>query len=424
MLYHLFEWFKAQNIRFPGRELFGFITFRVLLAVILSLVITTVYGKKLIRYLQKKQIGESVRELGLAGEHQKKGTPTMGGIIIILAILIPTLLLANLTKVYIRLMIFSTLWLGAIGFIDDYLKLRAKRLAQEQGVAYKKGDKDGLAGWFKIFGQVALGVTVGATLWFNSNVKTWREFLGTNPPPTAHQWQSPNGKPHVFVDTKTPVTTIPFVKGHEFNYAKLLPESMRDYAWILYILIVIFIITAVSNGANITDGLDGLATGTSAIISTCLGIFAYASGSLVFADYLNIMYIPNLGELSIFIGAMIGACVGFLWYNSYPAQVFMGDTGSLTLGGLIASLAIIVHKELLIPVICGVFLVENISIMLQVSYFKYTKRKYGEGRRIFLMSPLHHHYQKKGYHEAKIVTRFWIITILCAVVSIVTLKLR
>jgi phospho-N-acetylmuramoyl-pentapeptide-transferase len=424
MLYHLFEWFKAEHIRFPGRELFGFITFRVLLAVILSLVITTVYGKKLIRFLQKKQIGESVRDLGLAGEQQKKGTPTMGGIIIILAILIPTLLLANLTKVYIRLMIFSTLWLGAIGFIDDYLKLRAKRLAQEQGVAYKKGDKDGLAGWFKIFGQVALGVTVGATLWFNSNVKTWREFLGTNPPPVSHQWQSPNGKKHIFVETKTPVTTIPFVKGHEFNYAKLLPSSLRDYAWILYILIVIFIITAVSNGANITDGLDGLATGTSAIISTCLGIFAYASGSLVFADYLNIMYIPNLGELSIFIGAMIGTCVGFLWYNSYPAQVFMGDTGSLTLGGLIASLAIIVHKELLIPLICGVFLVENISIMLQVTYFKYTKRKYGTGRRIFLMSPLHHHYQKKGYHEAKIVTRFWIITILCAVVSIVTLKLR
>jgi len=345
--------------------------------------------------LQKKQIGESVRDLGLAGEQQKKGTPTLGCIIIILAILIPTLLLANLTKVYIRLMIFSTLWLGAIGFIDDYLKLRAKRLAQEQGVAYKKGDKDGLAGWFKIFGQVALGVTVGATLWFNSNVKTWREFLGTNPPTVSHQWQSPNGKQHIFVETKTPVTTIPFVKGHEFNYAKLLPTSLRNYAWILYILIVIFIITAVSNGANITDGLDGLATGTSAIISTCLGIFAYASGSLVFADYLNIMYIPNLGELSIFIGAMIGACVGFLWYNSYPAQVFMGDTGSLTLGGLIASLAIIVHKELLIPLICGVFLVENLSIMLQVSYFKYTKRKYGQGRRIFLMSPLHHHYQKK-----------------------------
>lgn len=423
MLYHLFEWFKSEGIKFPGRELFGFITFRVLLAVILSLVITTVYGKKLIRFLQKKQIGESVRDLGLAGEQQKKGTPTMGGLIIILAILIPTLLLANLTKVYVRLMIFSTLWLGAIGFIDDFLKLRAKKIAQQQGVAYKKGDKDGLAGWFKIFGQVALGITVGATLWFNSNVKTWREYIGTNPPPISRHIPI-NGKDRVFVETKTPVTTIPFVKNHEFNYAKLLPASLRDYAWILYILIVIFIITAVSNGANITDGLDGLATGTSAIISTCLGIFAYASGSLVFADYLNIMYIPNLGELSIFIGAMIGACVGFLWYNSYPAQVFMGDTGSLTLGGLIASLAIIVHKELLIPIICGVFLVENISVMLQVTYFKYTKKKYGEGRRIFLMSPLHHHYQKKGYHESKIVTRFWIITILCAVVSIVTLKLR
>jgi len=423
MLYHLFEWFKNEGIRLPGGELFRFITFRVLLAVILSLVITTVYGKKLIRYLQKKQIGESVRDLGLAGEQQKKGTPTMGGIIIILAILIPTLLLANLTKVYVRLMIFSTLWLGAIGFIDDYLKLRAKKLAQQQGVAYKKGDKDGLAGWFKIFGQVALGITVGATLWFNSNVKTWREFVGPNPPADKHQVEI-NGKTHVFVDTKTPVTTIPFVKNHEFNYAKLLPESLRDYSWILYILIVIFIITAVSNGANITDGLDGLATGTSAIISTCLGIFAYASGSLVFADYLNIMYIPNLGELSVFIGAMIGACIGFLWYNSYPAQVFMGDTGSLTLGGLIASLAIIVHKELLIPIICGVFLVEVLSVSMQVTYFKYTKKKYGEGRRIFLMSPLHHHYQKKGYHESKIVTRFWIITILCAVVSIVTLKLR
>lgn len=423
MLYHLFEWFKNEGIRFPGGELFRFITFRVLLAVILSLVITTVYGKKLIRYLQKKQIGESVRDLGLAGEQQKKGTPTMGGLIIILAILIPTLLLANLTKVYVRLMIFSTLWLGAIGFIDDYLKLRAKKIAQQQGVAYKKGDKDGLAGWFKIFGQVALGITVGATLWFNSNVKTWREYVGNTPPPDAIV-KTINGNEKVFVPTKEFVTTIPFVKGHEFNYAKLLPSSLRGYAWVLFILIVIFIITAVSNGANITDGLDGLATGTSAIISACLGIFAYASGSFLFADYLNIMYIPNLGELSVFIGAMIGACIGFLWYNSYPAQVFMGDTGSLTLGGLIASLAIIVHKELLIPIICGVFLVEVLSVSMQVTYFKYTKKKYGEGRRIFLMSPLHHHYQKKGYHEAKIVTRFWIITILCVVVSIVTLKLR
>ncbi|HUR11902.1 MAG TPA: phospho-N-acetylmuramoyl-pentapeptide-transferase, partial [Flavitalea sp.] len=276
---------------------------------------------------------------------------------------------------------------------------------------------------FKVFGQVALGITVGATLWFNSNVKTWREFVGDNPPPDAHI-MNVNGKRHVFVETKIPVTTIPFVKGHEFNYSKLLPESLREYSWILYILIVIFIITAVSNGANITDGLDGLATGTSAIISAGLGIFAYASGSFLIADYLNIMYIPNLGELSIFRGAMIGSCVGFLWYNSYPAQVFMGDTGSLTLGGLIASLAIIVHKELLIPLICGVFLVEVLSVTLQVSYFKFTKQRYGVGKRIFLMSPLHHHFQKKGYHEAKIVTRFWIITILCVVVSIVTLKLR
>src|SRR4051812_26232466 len=311
MLYHLFRWFESENIRFPGVGLFQFITFRVLMAVILSLIITTVFGKKLIRILQRKQIGESVRDLGLAGEQQKKGTPTMGGIIIILAILIPTLLLADLNKVYVRLMIFSTLWLGAIGFIDDYLKFRAKKIAQEKGIAYKKGDKDGLAGWFKVFGQVALGITVGATLWFNTNVKTWREYLGDNPPPDAHI-TTIAGKRHVFVETKEVVTTIPFVKGHEFNYARLLPGAWRQYAWMLYILIVIFIITAVSNGANITDGLDGLATGTSAIIGVCLGIFAYASGNFFFADYLNIMYIPGLGELSIFIAAMIGACVGFL----------------------------------------------------------------------------------------------------------------
>ncbi|MFL5787205.1 MAG: phospho-N-acetylmuramoyl-pentapeptide-transferase, partial [Flavisolibacter sp.] len=398
MLYHLFEWFRANNIRFPGSALFQFITFRVLISVILSLVITTVFGKKLINYLSNKQIGESVRELGLQGEQQKKGTPTMGGIIIILAILIPTLLLANLTKVYVRLMLFSTIWLGAIGFIDDYLKLKAKREAQDKGKPYRKGDKDGLAGWLKVFGQVALGITVGATLWFNGNVKTWREYIGT-PSKTDSSIiaKEINGHTKYFVETKVPVTTIPFIKGHEFNYSKLLPSAWRSYSWILYILIVIFIVTAVSNGANITDGLDGLATGTSAIISICLGIFAYASGSLLFAEYLNIMYIPNLAELSIFIGSMIGACVGFLWYNSYPAQVFMGDTGSLTLGGIIAALAIIVHKELLIPIICGVFLVENISVVTQVSYFKYTKRKYGKGRRIFLMSPLHHHYQKKGY---------------------------
>lgn len=425
MLYHFFEWLRAEELHVPGGELFRFITFRVLAAVILSLFITTIFGKKLINYLKKKQIGETVRDLGLAGEQQKKGTPTMGGIIIILAILIPTILLADLTKVYVRLMIFCTLWLGAIGFIDDYLKLRAKKLAQQKGVAYKKGDSDGLAGRFKIFGQVMLGIVVGATLYFNPNVKIWREYQGT--PQQADSTvitRTVNGQEKYFVPAKSFVTTIPFVKGHEFNYSKLLPASWRDYTWILYILIVIFIVTAVSNGANITDGIDGLATGTSAIMSACLGIFAYASGSLIFADYLNIMYIPNLGELSIFIGAMIGGCVGFLWYNAYPAQVFMGDTGSLTLGGLIAALAIIVHKELLIPIICGVFLVENLSVMLQVSYFKYTKRKYGEGKRIFLMSPLHHHYQKLGYHEAKIVTRFWIVTILCFVLSIVTLKLR
>lgn len=423
MLYHLFEWFKAESIRFPGSALFQFITFRVLLAVILSLFVSTILGKKVIHILQHRQIGESVRDLGLAGEQQKKGTPTMGGIIIILAILIPTLLLANLNKVYVRLMILSTLWLGLIGFIDDYLKIRAKKRAQQRGVKYQKGDDDGLAGRFKIFGQVMLGIIIGATLWFNPNVKTWREYQGNNPPAEKIE-RTVNGKTKIFVETKVPVTTIPFVKDHEFNYSKLLPQSLRDYSWILYIGIVIFIITAVSNGANITDGLDGLVTGTSALIGVCLGVFAYASGSFLFADYLNIMYIPNLGELAVFIGAMIGACIGFLWYNSYPAQVFMGDTGSLTLGGIIAALAIIVHKELLIPIFCGVFLVENLSVMLQVGYFKYTKRKFGEGKRILLMSPLHHHYQKKGYHEAKIVTRFWIVTLACVILSIVTLKLR
>ncbi|MEO6071333.1 MAG: phospho-N-acetylmuramoyl-pentapeptide-transferase [Chitinophagaceae bacterium] len=423
MLYHLFEWFKTEGIRFPGSALFQFITFRVLLAVILSLFISTFYGKKIINFLKRKQIGESVRDLGLAGEQQKKGTPTMGGIIIILAILIPTLLLANLGKVYVRLMILSTVWLGVIGFVDDYLKIRSKKRAQEKGINYKKGDDDGLAGKAKIFGQIVLGIIIGATLWFNSNVQTWREYSGNKPPADAII-KDINGHRKIFVPTKVPVTTIPFVKNHEFNYSKLLPESLRSYSYILYILIVIFIITAVSNGSNITDGLDGLATGVSAIIAMCLGIFAYASGSFLVADYLNIMYIPNLGELSIFIGAMIGSCIGFLWYNSYPAQVFMGDTGSLSLGGIIAALAIIVHKELLIPIFCGVFLVENLSVVAQVGYFKYTKRKYGEGRRILLMSPLHHHYQKKGYHEAKIAIRFWIVTVACVVLSIVTLKLR
>lgn len=425
MLYSLFNWFKQQNIHFPGSGLFDFITFRVLLAMLLSLVIATLFGRRILNYLRRKQVGESVRDLGLAGEQSKKGTPTMGGVIIILSILIPTLLFANLHKAYIRLMIVSTIWLGVIGFFDDYLKLRAKRIVQQQGITYKKGDKDGLAAWIKIIGQIGLGIIVGATLYFNSNVKIWREYIGIPKTVDSTFRQIPfNGRVRYFVETKEPITTIPFVKTHEFNYSKLLPGSWRNYSWILYIVIVIFIITAVSNGANITDGLDGLAAGTSAIIGVLLGIFAYASGSFFLADYLNIMYIPNLAELSVFIASMVGACIGFMWYNSYPAQVFMGDTGSLTLGGIIAAIAIIVHKELLIPIFCGVFLVENISVLLQVTYFKYTKRKYGAGRRIFLMSPLHHHYQKKGYHEAKIVTRFWIVTVLCVLFSVATLKMR
>ena len=425
MLYHLFDWLNSEGIKFPGSRLFEFITFRLLLAVLLSLFITTFYGKKLIKFLQKKQISESIREEGLAGEESKKGTPTMGGIIIILAIIIPTLLLANLTKIYVQLMLVSTVWLGIIGFIDDYLKLSGKRQAQKKGEQYKKSDKDGLAGWFKILGQVGLGITVGATLYFNSEVQIWREYVGKVPPTDSSVFaKQVNGTTKYFTETKTPLTTIPFVKNHEFNYSKLLPASWRSYTWVLYILIVIFIITAVSNGSNLTDGLDGLATGTSAIIGVLLGIFAYASGNLVFADYLNIMYIPDLGELSVFIAAMIGACIGFLWYNSYPAQIFMGDTGSLTLGGIIASLAIIVHKELLLPIFCGVFFVETLSVMMQVGYFKYTKRRFGVGRRVFLKAPLHHHYQVKGYHEVKIVNRFWIVTVLLVVLSIVTLKLR
>ena len=426
MLYYLFEWFRQNSIKVPGSALFQFITFRVLLAVLFSLIISMIFGKSLIQYLLRKQIGETVRDLGLAGEQQKKGTPTMGGFIIILAILIPTLLLADLHKAYIRLMLFSTIWLGIIGFIDDYLKLRAKRIAKQQGIAYKKGDKDGLAGWFKILGQVVLGLVVGYTLYFNTNTRVWREYVGTGlPADTTGVKIVTLGKDRkVFVEAREPITTIPFVKNHEFNYSKLLPPALRGLTWALYIIIVIFIVTAVSNGANLTDGLDGLATGTSALIGACLGIFAYASGNIRFAEYLNIMYIPNLGELSIFIGALIGACVGFLWYNAYPAQVFMGDTGSLTLGGIIAALAIIVRKEWLIPIFCGVFLVESLSVVIQVSYFKYTRKKNGEGRRVFLMSPLHHHYQKLGYHESKIVTRFWIITILCVAFAIATLKIR
>jgi phospho-N-acetylmuramoyl-pentapeptide-transferase len=434
MLYHLFEWFAKNNYRFPGGGVFQFITFRVMLALILSLVISTVFGKKIIEFLQNKQLGESVRELGLAGEQQKKGTPTMGGLIIILSILVPTLLFANLDKVYIRLMLLSTVWLGAIGFLDDYLKIRAKRIAKEKGIDYKKSNSDGLAGKFKIVGQVILGIIVGATLYFNPNVVVKREVIKTGESGVVVQNNSArkikfdtvniDGKARVFTDAKNVITTIPFVKSHEFNYAKLLPKSMSDYSYLVYILIVIFIVTAVSNGANITDGLDGLATGVSAIIGICLGIFAYVSGNIKFAEYLNIMYIPNLGELSIFIAAFVGACVGFLWYNAYPAQVFMGDTGSLALGGIIAALAIIVRKELLIPIFCLVFLIENLSVMIQVTYFKYTKKKYGEGRRVFLMSPLHHHYQKKGFHESKIAVRFWIVTIISVAMAIATLKLR
>lgn len=433
MLYHLYEWLKND---IKGLRLFQDISFRAIAAIILSLVISAIIGKFIIKRLSEKQIGESVRDLGLQGEQTKKGTPTMGGIIILLAILIPTLLFANLTNIYVIILLLTTIWCGAIGFIDDYLKIRAKKIAQKKGIAYKKADADGLAGKFKIVGQVGIGIIVGSLLYFNNNVQAYREFFGT--PEQQKQVKSIkdttqviskmlDGKEHIFVkvNKKEPVTTIPFVKSHEFNYAKLLPKSVREsLTWVLYILIVTFIITAVSNGANITDGLDGLATGVSAIIGAALGIFVYVSGNFRFAEYLNIMYIPNMGELSIFMGAFIGACVGFLWYNSYPAQVFMGDTGSLALGGIIGTLAIIVKKELLIPVFCGVFFVENLSVIIQRYYFKYTKRKYGEGRRVFLMAPLHHHYQKLGYHESKIAVRFWIVTILLVILSVVTLKIR
>jgi phospho-N-acetylmuramoyl-pentapeptide-transferase len=388
------------------------------------LIITTVLGKTLIKYLQRKQIGELVRDLGLQGENQKRGTPTMGGIIIIAAIVIPTLLFARIENVYIILMLVSTVWLGLVGFIDDYIKV------------FKK-NKEGLAGRFKIMGQVGLGIIVGLTMYYNEHVVTTRQVVEGQPilkNATEQQVNKPytrmdqNGQSHTYVTVRTATTTIPFVKNHELSYERIAAVfgegAVGIVTPIIYVLFVIFIITAVSNGANITDGIDGLATGVSAIIGVCLGVFAYVSGNYIFAGYLNIMHIPNLSELSIFIGAFIGACVGFLWYNAYPAQVFMGDTGSLALGGIIASLAIIVRKELLIPIICGIFLVELLSVIIQVGYFKQTKKKYGEGRRIFLMSPLHHHYQKLGYHESKIVTRFWIIGIVLAVLSIVTLKMR
>ena len=437
MLYQLFSWLD-KSFDIPGIGIFQFLTFRIAMAILLSLFIATVYGKKMILFLQKKQIGERVRELGLAGEQQKKGTPTMGGIIILMSVLIPTLLFANLDKVYIRLMILCTVWLGLIGFLDDYFKIRARKDAQEKGESYKKKNSDGLAGISKVIGQVGLGIIIGVTLYFSNSVTVEREIISTNVSASLAKGEkiakgadvvvrTINGEERRFVKVKTPITTIPFVKNHEFNYSKLISwmgPGAEKYTWIVYILVVTFIITAVSNGANITDGLDGLAAGVSAIIGAALGVFVYVSGNYVFADYLNVMYIPNLGELSIFVGAFVGACIGFLWYNAYPAQVFMGDTGSLALGGIIASLAIIVRKELLIPIFCGVFLIENLSVIIQVGYFKYTKKKYGEGRRVFLMSPLHHHYQKKGFHESKIAVRFWIITILLVITSILTLKTR
>lgn len=436
MLYHLFSWL-SKTFHLPGAGLFQFLTFRIAMAVVLSLLIATIFGKKMIEFLRKRQIGETVRDLGLEGQMQKKGTPTMGGIIILLSILIPTLLFANLDKLYIRLMILCTVWLGFIGFLDDYFKIKARQKALAAGERFVKKDSDGLAGISKIIGQVGLGVIIGVSLYFSNAVTVEREVITT---PTAQLQKGErlakdsniivrklNGIEKRFVKVKTPITTIPFVKNHQFNYSKLISwigPGAEKYTWIIYILIVTFIITAVSNGANLTDGLDGLAAGVSAIIGAGIGVFVYVSGNYILADYFDVMYIPNLGELSIFVGAFVGACIGFLWYNAFPAQVFMGDTGSLALGGIIASLAIIVRKELLIPIFCGVFLVENLSVILQVSYFKYTKKKYGEGKRILLMSPLHHHYQKKGYHESKIAVRFWIITIICVVLSIITLKIR
>jgi len=419
MLYYLFTYLHKYH-NFPGAGVFQYISFRAAMAIIFSLIISMLFGKKIIALLHRKQVGETIRDLGLAGEKQKQGTPTMGGLIILSAIVIPTLLLAKLNNVYIFLMLLSTVWLGAIGFLDDYIKV------------FKK-DKEGLAGRFKIIGQVGLGILVGATLYFNKDVVIKEKIYS----PSENTFALNDSAQVAMTEAKTPVyspevskslkTTIPFLKNNEFDYGKIISwtcEDCRRWGWLIFIPIVIFIITAVSNGANITDGIDGLATGTSAIVGVVLAVFAYVSGNTIFADYLNIMYIPNTGELVVFASALIGACVGFLWYNAYPAQVFMGDTGSLALGGIIAVFAIAVRKELLVPIMCGIFLIENLSVMIQVSYFKYTKKKYGEGRRIFKMSPLHHHYQKLGMHESKIVARFWIIGIFLAILTVVTLKLR
>ncbi|WP_159019244.1 phospho-N-acetylmuramoyl-pentapeptide-transferase [Algibacter sp. L3A6] len=413
MLYYLFEYLEKQ-FQFPGASLFGFLTFRAALAMIFALLFSTIYGKKIISFLSRKQMGETIRDLGLDGQKEKAGTPTMGGIIIILATLIPVLLLAKLSNIYIILLIVTTIWMGIIGFIDDYLKKF-------------KNDKDGLKGRFKILGQVGLGIIVGSTLFFHQDV-TMKEKLPIEEQ-RALLVENPDIAPSKLfaAEMKSTKTTIPFVKGNEIEYAKLITwisPDLEKYAWIIFILVTIFIIAAVSNGANLTDGIDGLAAGTSAIIVLTLGIFAWVSGNIIFSEYLNIMYIPRVEEITIYIAAFVGALIGFLWYNTYPAQVFMGDTGSLTIGGIIAVIAIAVRKEWLIPVLCGIFLAENLSVVMQVSWFKYTKKKYGEGRRIFKMSPLHHHYQKSGYHESKIVTRFWIVGILLAILSIVTLKIR
>jgi phospho-N-acetylmuramoyl-pentapeptide-transferase len=407
MLYYLFDYLDTLDI--PGAGVFQYISFRAGMAAFISLLITITFGKNLINILRKKQVGEDIRDLGLAGQIQKKGTPTMGGIIIIAAILIPTLLFAKLDNVYVILLIIATCWLGIIGFVDDYIKVFRK-------------NKEGLAGRFKVVGQVGLGLIVGFTLYFNTQVVIREVIPSPSPVMVENTGDQRSNLP--YKEVKSTKTTVPFLKNNEFDYSSLIPFLPAEYTWIVYVGVVILIITAVSNGANITDGIDGLAAGTSAIIGLTIAILAYLSGRIDFSSYLNIMYIPNLGEVVVFCTAFVGACLGFLWYNAYPAQVFMGDTGSLTLGGVITVLALAVRKELMIPVLCGIFLVENLSVILQVSYFKYTKKKYGEGRRIFLMSPLHHHYQKRNIPEAKIVTRFWIVGILLAIICLATLKLR
>lgn len=411
MLYYLFTYLD-EEFDLIGAGVFQYISFRAGMAAFLSLLITITFGKSLINFLRRKQVGEDIRDLGLQGQIEKKGTPTMGGLIIIAGILVPTLLFAEIDNVYIILLVIATVWLGFIGFLDDYIKV------------FKK-DKKGLAGRFKIFGQVGLGLIVGLTLYFNDQVIIREVDPSSNVEVTTNELRDDLEREDVnYKDVKSTKTTVPFLKNNELDYSNIFPFIPVEYTWIVYVAIVIFVITAVSNGANITDGIDGLAAGTSGIIGLTIAILAYLSGRIDFSSYLNIMYIPNLAELVIFCTAFVGACLGFLWYNAYPAQVFMGDTGSLTLGGVIAVLALAVRKELLIPVLCGIFLIENLSVMLQVSYFKYTKRKYGEGRRIFLMSPLHHHYQKMNIHESKIVTRFWIVGILLAILTLATLKLR